>query len=111
METLVNEGCNVNCSDKNGWSPLIIAAYSGNEQLCSILLKAGANPNMTNQNGTTPLMYAADYSEKCNQFDLCKLLIESGAKPKARDNFGRSVYDYALKQGKNSVIEFFGEYA
>ncbi len=102
----LKEGCDPNITNSKGWSPLMIAAYNGNIQLCDALLKAGADLNMTNQNGTSPLMYAKEACSESGQFNLCAFLIDSGADPNIKDNFGHSVYDYSVKGGQTKAIEF-----
>ena len=81
----------VNVPDRNGWTPLIRAAYAGNAVLTRRLLEAGANPNLSNCNGTTPLMYALSGS---NPEMIAKTLLEFGAKPKQCDRLGNDLERY-----------------
>ncbi len=74
-EILIQKGATVNAKDMLGWTPLIYAAYYGQEAFASLLIEKGANPNAASNIGWTPLMYAA-YS---GQVGVGKLLIAKGA--------------------------------
>lgn len=100
----------INVKDKNGWTPLIIAAFNGDKQACQILLSIGAEANETNANGTTPLMYAKDYCSKISNFELCKFLIENGSNPFQKDYFGKNVLDYAILKKQTEAVNFFKGY-
>jgi methionyl-tRNA formyltransferase len=84
----------VNIADKTGWTPLIRAAYAGDEKRCRRLLEAGADPNEPNMNGTTPLMYACSCVDAAKGRSVMKLLLEFGADPKRADRFGRPLCSY-----------------
>ncbi len=100
----------VNLKNKNGWTPLFIAAFNGDKQACQSLLSAGADINESNLNGTTTLMYAKDYCSRNNNFDLCKFLIENGANPYQNDFFGKNVLDYAILNKQTDAVNFFKGY-
>jgi methionyl-tRNA formyltransferase len=100
----------VNITNKDGWSPLMIAAFNGNLDLCRILISLGANINQPNCNGTTPLMYALSSNVSENKFLIAKLLIENGALLGVVDMFGLAAIDYARKNGDDDVINFIKEF-
>ena len=81
----------IDIPDKNGWTPLIRAAFAGDGTLCRRLLDAGADPNFANTNGTTPLMYA---SSGKNPDEVTSLLLAFGASPEQRDLFGNNLERY-----------------
>lgn len=81
----------IDVRDKNGWTPLIRAAWAGDTKLCRHLLEAGADPNRPNNNGTTPLMYA--YSGK-NPDGVAEVLLAHSADPEKRDFFGKTLATY-----------------
>eukprot|EP00941_MAST-03F_sp_MAST-3F-sp1_P000864 g864.t1 len=56
------EGTNRNL--RFGWTPLHIAAYSGNPKLCQVLLKLGALPYERDLTGRMPLHTVASYPKK-----------------------------------------------
>lgn len=81
----------IDVRDKNGWTPLIRAAYAGDVRLCHRLLEAGADPNRANTNGTTPLMYALSGK---NPDEVAKTLLRFGARPEQQDRFGNDLMMY-----------------
>jgi methionyl-tRNA formyltransferase len=86
--------CDVESRNNMGWTPLMVAAYSGLSSVCEALLERGASPNATNPNGTTALMYAKDQAMSSGDTSVFELLLAHGADPKVRDRFGRSLLDY-----------------
>lgn len=84
----------VNDRNSKGWSPIIIAAYSGRRDIVEFLLKNGADINDRNYNGTTLLMYAKDFSLKNKDNVLFNFLIQNGANPLLQDWSGKTIFDY-----------------
>jgi methionyl-tRNA formyltransferase len=99
----------VNIANSNGWTPLIVAAYNGQTDICRALIAVGADINKSNQNGTTPLMYAKNYGVRSGDFSTCKLLLDSGCDLLKRDRFGRTVVDYARINKEKNATDFFGK--
>lgn len=93
----------IDIADRNGWTPLIRAAYAGNASLCRRLLEASADPNKPNANGTTPLMYAFSSPDSAGGRLAARLLLASGADAARPDKFGRTLYDY--HPGSRVIIE------
>ena len=89
---------------RQGWTPLMMAAYAGNIQVVKALIAAGADVNATTKKGTTPLMYAKSVAVHSNDLVLINLLLDSGADASARDKTGQSVLDYARLEGSPAVI-------
>lgn len=110
VSNALDNGCNPNITNKQGWSPLMIAAYSGNLELCRILIAKGSEINLSNKNGTTPLMYAKDACEHIDCFKLCDFLIKSGANPIMQDIFGKTILHYAKIKGQTRAIEYFHKF-
>ena len=75
VEALLAEGCNVNCVDSDGITPLMSAAREGNEKVVKALILAGANLEMESDDGSTALHYAASR----NHIQCGVLLAEAGA--------------------------------
>ncbi|KAK0168469.1 hypothetical protein PV327_002265 [Microctonus hyperodae] len=67
---------NVNIVDNYGWTPLMSAAYCGNELIVEFLLKLGANKDYKNKSGLTALQLARkkDHSRSINLLTAKKLV-------------------------------------
>ena len=55
---LLDNGADVNSADSQGWTPLMVAAYIGSEELVKELLNRHANADMKNIQGLTALDWA-----------------------------------------------------
>lgn len=84
---LVEKGANLNQVDKNGDTPLHIAAYNGRKDLCAFYLDHGAKLEAKNNNGFTPFLSACDgfggHDE--DKPGTRRLLMDRGANVKAVD--------------------------
>lgn len=60
---LLQNGVDVNLSDKNGQTPLMWAVWQGNNNLVKLLLLNGADVNIADQQGWTALRYAEELEE------------------------------------------------
>lgn len=98
----------IDFTNRDGWSPLMMAAYQGKLEVCRALIAAGADLNKANCNGTSPLMYAKNYGVVSGDFSLCQLLLDRGAELAHKDLFSRTVVDYAVREKEENAIKFFG---
>ncbi len=82
-------------------SPLRSAAWWGNEQAVTLLLKAGANKDQVNREGETPVWAAAwQGNEKC-----LKLLFQAGADKNRVNKKGQSPVWAAAWQGNEKCLK------
>ncbi|XP_030764080.1 ankyrin repeat domain-containing protein 29-like, partial [Sitophilus oryzae] len=65
----------VDSRDKDGTTPLILAAANGHFDCIRELLDQGADPNIKRITGTTPLFFAA----QGGYLDIVQFLLENGA--------------------------------
>ena len=93
---LVEKGANLNQVDKNGDTPLHIAAYNGRKDLCAFYLDHGAKLEAKNNNGFTPFLSACDgfggHDE--DKPGTRRLLMERGANVKAIDKEKRNAINF-----------------
>lgn len=121
----------INLKNAEGYSPLILACYHGNEEVVKFLINKVDNINRTSNYGT-PLMAAvvkgnieiiemllsknadtkiADvngttamhYAVMFKNYEAVKLLIEANADLKIKDNRGKSAMDYAVLQNDKKL--------
>lgn len=77
----------IDCADKQGCTPLMLAAHHGFPACVSVLLRAGANANSKDEQGHSPLHWAlTKRSIPCIQY-----LLEHGADRFAVDNDGQDL--------------------
>ncbi|MBN1469865.1 MAG: ankyrin repeat domain-containing protein [Fusobacteriaceae bacterium] len=86
LEKLVNKGCDVNCRNKYGDSPLLKALRNKEEALAKELFRLGANINVIN-NGFDPLAL----SIKNNLKEFTEILLNNGADLNRKYNDGKSL--------------------
>jgi len=88
--------------NKAGWGPLHYAATKGNLEIIKLLLERSAYIDAESPNGTTPLMMAARYGT----FDAVKLLIEEGADPTIANNLKLSANDFAAMVNNPQLVSY-----
>ena len=75
LNIFINEGANIETTNNNGCTPLLVAVKNNYIELVNLLLEKGANIEATNNYGYTPLAVAVEN----NNSELVDLLIEKGA--------------------------------
>ena len=100
VQILIKAGADVNATDKNGQTPLKIAARYGNVAMANILIKADANVNAADKNGRTPIRMAARYGNVA----MVSMLTKAGADVNAADKNGRTPIRMATGYGYKVVV-------
>lgn len=75
---------NTETRDERGWTPLILAAFNGREEIVNLLIQYGAHTNAGDFDGNTALHWAAFAGHTAS----AKLLVENHAEINARNSFG-----------------------
>ena len=92
LRFLLGKGADANVANRDGDTPLILAARIGFAEGADVLLGRGAQVDRTNRRGETALIIAVQQ----RNLALIRLLAERGANPDKTDNAtGRSARDYA----------------
>ena len=100
MDFLIGKGANVDARDGRGTTPLQIAVNLGFQEGVSLLIANKARLEEPNTAGETPLISAVHRRD----IAIMRMLLKAGANPDRADNSGRSARDYALLDGKSSVL-------
>ena len=137
LKLLITAGADVDSTDKNGWTPLLSAAYNGNSDCVEQLLKAGADVNKSNSK-KTPLILAAEYGHcdcveqllkagadvnKANSkkqtplilaaeyghCDCVEQLLKAGAEKNASDEYNKTALYWAAANGHSDCVKLLLE--
>ena len=95
---------------RQGWTPLMMAAYAGNLAVVKELVAAGADVNAVNKKGTSVLMYAKSAAIRTTNLDLMRYLLKQGADARVVDLTNKSVLDYAREEGNAEVTSFIKQH-
>jgi hypothetical protein len=103
IQQLLKRTGNVNLRDKEGRTPLFIAANKGELEAVGLLIKKGANVNLTNHANMTPLMTAAQNGH----LGVVLRLLDAGAKIDLKNDAGADALSLATQEPKknNAIIE------
>lgn len=93
-------GMNVDIRDGREWTPLMVAAFDGNEEMALLLLRYGASVNAHDPGGYTPLHWAAlnGYAK------VVDLLLGRKANPGQPSRFGLTPLLQAAAKGHVEIV-------
>lgn len=98
---LINKGAKPDIQNRDGMTPLAIAAQLGWIDGADRLLRARAQVDLPNKFGETPLILAVQN----RNMEMARLLLSKGANPKRGDTIsGSSALDYARKDGRSEAL-------
>ncbi len=101
LERLCAEpGVNLDAQDPRGYSPLMLAAYSGCAEAVALLLKKGANPNSVDNAGNSVLMGATFKDDEA----IVRQLIAAGADVKVKNHAGLDARGFAQLFGRTALL-------
>ncbi|XP_072701430.1 ankyrin repeat domain-containing protein 24 isoform X5 [Ciconia boyciana] len=92
----------LNTKDKDGSTPLILAAKMSHSELCRYLLHRGAAVNSRDLQGRTALMLACENGS----VETVEVLVNAGARVAVVDSTGHDAAHYSLATG-NALIQHF----
>jgi ankyrin repeat protein len=98
---MLGRGARPDTGDREGNTPLILAAQLGWAEGADILLSRRANPNLGNSRGETPLIFAVQRRD----MPMVRLLLQNRANPNQTDHVsGNSPIDYARQDPRAAGI-------
>ena len=89
--------------EKDGSTPLSMAALHGHHDVIEYLIDQGADVNATNRDGNTPLHVAAFLCRS----DIMQLLLDAGASPLTKNNRGESPIDVVSSEWSQPLADFY----
>ena len=95
IKTISSKGVNLNSTDKNGNTALMMSASKGFYNTSKYLLRKKVNVNAKNNNGNTALIFAA----QAGKYKVVKLLLKSKANPDVRNKNRKTAIDLARSNG------------
>lgn len=102
VEKAADQGMDVDQSDAEGRTPLMLASFNGHTAIVGFLLEVGADIEKQNREGRTPLIFAASGPNP----ETVGLLLEEGADPDATDNGERwTPLMFAAAGGHADVVQ------
>lgn len=102
IEYLILKGANINDFDENGVSIFDLAITYDYIELVKTIIDSGRDVNKTERkSGFTPLMAAVCYGRK----EIVELLLAHGANKDTVDGSKLSVFDYARKMNKKTILK------
>jgi ankyrin repeat protein len=101
LSFMLGKGARTNVQDKDGNTPLGLAAQIGWVEGATQLLARGAAADAPNTRGETPLILAVQQRHA----PMVRLLLARGANPRRPDSVtGNSALDYAKQDRRSTVI-------
>jgi ankyrin repeat protein len=94
--------------DKEGWTPLHVAAVHGHKEVAELLLANKAEINARDNRLSTPLHQAAAAPESSKA--LIEMLLVHGAEVNAGDKFALTPLYYAILRNNKEIMEFLLAY-
>ncbi|MBR4607135.1 MAG: ankyrin repeat domain-containing protein [Lachnospiraceae bacterium] len=106
VSCLLNNDDSINSLDRNGLSPLMLAAEHGYAEICILLIEYGANINITNNNNQTAL----DIAIKNKNNDIIDIILKSSqyiSKQTEIDRYCISIEKNEISENKNKANETY----
>ena len=94
VNLLLQHGANVNCLNKNNYTPLHFASRQGHTKIVEKLIENGADLNWENDRRSTPLHLAT----KNGKSEIVKVLLESNACLTMKNIYDKTALDIAKEK-------------
>jgi uncharacterized protein len=91
LDVLIQGKPDLNAKDKDGWTALMWASWSGMPRVAEKLLQAGASPSLVDRQGNSALMLATSRGN----LEVVKVLLNGGADRTAVARNGKNAIGFA----------------
>ena len=103
VENILDEGLDVESTDRNGWTAMIRAAEEGQLDVVELLLRQGADPAHGKRGQLLPIHFAAEFGH----LNIVKILLSSGGSQlNPRDYIGETPLHKAVRLSREDVAEY-----
>lgn len=102
LEDFLDAGADANRTDLRGYTPLILASYSGHEEATALLLRRGALVDSRDAKGSTALSGVAFKGD----LPIARLLVEAGAVVDQPNHVGRTPLMFAVMFGREQMAAY-----
>jgi ankyrin repeat protein len=102
LAQLLDRGADIDARDHRGYSALMLATYTGNQEAFDLLLARGADPDTADNAGNSALMGAAFKGHLA----MVRRLLEAGADRSARNHAGLDALGFATQFGRSEIVQF-----
>lgn len=102
VQTIISGGADINASNKDGETPLMIAALEGRIAVVKFLVEKGAHIDSIDGLGATPLLYAAEGGS----LDVITFLVEKGADPTAATKNGDTALTISRAKNNRKAVDY-----
>lgn len=107
LARLLDQGAAIDQPDHRGYSPLMLATYTGNAEAFDFLLARRADPNSRDRSGNTVLMGAAFKGH----LEMFRKLLAAGADPALRNEAGLGAREFAVLFGRTDIVAYIDSIA
>jgi len=103
IQTLINNGIDININRRDGITPLIFASYSGHKDIVKLLVNNGANVNSLSKTGFTALIAS------CQQgyLDISDFLLLNNADINIESKNNQTALIKAIVNNHINIVELF----
>ncbi|XP_053380185.1 ankyrin-1-like [Mercenaria mercenaria] len=91
----------INMKNKEGFTPLHLAAIHNNDEIAVQLIEKQADMNKKDNDGLTPILTAAS----CDSSEVIEVLLQNGANLEDKDHQGNTIVHLATENGCVNVLE------